>query len=227
MVFFKKDRDMMADFYSQILNNIISHDRWKIILNLFKQESLTLKFKSSEIGNSDWIEDIITNIGVNMELSDLLVDRIKYTNFAGEIFKYKSNIDLLLKTSFQIKKIEGDFALNKVEEFFIGHIHIIDPIEYLMPTGKQRFHGRLLPFEKDPGELQTPMAIDSENQNNFLLLLNELNNLKNNLKPKKFSVIKSKELYIEEQLEKLKGLLNKGLISQKQYDAKSNKILDL
>ena len=46
-------------------------------------------------------------------------------------------------------------------------------------------------------------------------------------KPKKTSAPKSKEVDVEKELEKLKGLLDKGLITQEQYDAKSNELLGL
>ena len=45
--------------------------------------------------------------------------------------------------------------------------------------------------------------------------------------PKKASVSKSEEVDVEKELEKLKGLLDKGLITQEQYDAKSNKLIGL
>ena len=45
--------------------------------------------------------------------------------------------------------------------------------------------------------------------------------------PKKDSTPKSDEVDIEKELEKLKGLLDKGLITQEQYDAKSNELLGL
>ena len=46
-------------------------------------------------------------------------------------------------------------------------------------------------------------------------------------KPKKASAPKSEEVDVEKELEKLKGLLDKGLITQEQYDAKSNELLGL
>ena len=46
-------------------------------------------------------------------------------------------------------------------------------------------------------------------------------------KPKKTSAPKSEEVDVEKELEKLKGLLDKGLITQEQYDAKSNELLGL
>ena len=46
-------------------------------------------------------------------------------------------------------------------------------------------------------------------------------------KPKKTSAPKSKEVDVEKELEKYKGLLDKGLITQEQYDAKSNELLGL
>ena len=46
-------------------------------------------------------------------------------------------------------------------------------------------------------------------------------------KPKKTSAPKSEEVNVEKELEKLKGLLDKGLITQEQYDAKSNELLGL
>jgi|TARA_Y100000031_G_scaffold138999_1_gene165382 hypothetical protein len=46
-------------------------------------------------------------------------------------------------------------------------------------------------------------------------------------KPKKTSAPKTEEVDIEKELEKLKGLLDKGLITQEQYDAKSNELLGL
>ena len=46
-------------------------------------------------------------------------------------------------------------------------------------------------------------------------------------KPKKSSAPKSEAIDVEKELEKLKGLLDKGLITQEQYDAKSNKLLGL
>jgi hypothetical protein len=46
-------------------------------------------------------------------------------------------------------------------------------------------------------------------------------------KPKKTSAPKTEEVDIEKELEKLKGLLDKGLIAQEQYDAKSNELLGL
>ena len=46
-------------------------------------------------------------------------------------------------------------------------------------------------------------------------------------KPKKTSAPKSEEVDVEKELEKLKALLDKGLIIQEQYDAKSNKLLGL
>ena len=46
-------------------------------------------------------------------------------------------------------------------------------------------------------------------------------------KPKKASAPKSEEVDVEKALEKLKGLLDKGLITQEQYDAKSNELLGL
>ena len=46
-------------------------------------------------------------------------------------------------------------------------------------------------------------------------------------KPKKTSAPKSEEVDVEKELEKLKALLDKGLITQEQYDAKSNELLGL
>ena len=46
-------------------------------------------------------------------------------------------------------------------------------------------------------------------------------------KPKKTSAPKSEEVDIEKELEKLKGLLDKGLITQEAYDAKMNQLLGL
>ena len=46
-------------------------------------------------------------------------------------------------------------------------------------------------------------------------------------KVKKASAPKSEKVDVEKELEKLKGLLDKGLITQEQYDAKSNKLLGL
>ena len=46
-------------------------------------------------------------------------------------------------------------------------------------------------------------------------------------KPKKASAPKSEEVDVEKALEKLKALLDKGLITQEQYDAKSNELLGL
>ena len=46
-------------------------------------------------------------------------------------------------------------------------------------------------------------------------------------KPKKTSTPKSEKVDVEKELEKLKGLLDKGLITQEQYDAKSNKLLGI
>ena len=46
-------------------------------------------------------------------------------------------------------------------------------------------------------------------------------------KPKKTSAPKTEEVDVEKELEKLKGLLDKGLITQEQYDAKSNELLGL
>ena len=46
-------------------------------------------------------------------------------------------------------------------------------------------------------------------------------------KPKKTSAPKSKEVDVEKELEKLKGLLDKGLITQEMYDAKAKELLGL
>ena len=46
-------------------------------------------------------------------------------------------------------------------------------------------------------------------------------------KPKKTSAPKSEEVDVEKELEKLKGLLDKGLITQEAYDAKMNQLLGL
>ena len=46
-------------------------------------------------------------------------------------------------------------------------------------------------------------------------------------KPVKTSAPKSEKVDVEKELEKLKGLLDKGLITQEQYDAKSNELLGL
>jgi hypothetical protein len=46
-------------------------------------------------------------------------------------------------------------------------------------------------------------------------------------KPEKASAPKSEAVDVEKELEKLKRLLNKGLITQEQYDAKSNELLGL
>ena len=54
-----------------------------------------------------------------------------------------------------------------------------------------------------------------------------LNPDKKKSKPKKGSAPKSKEVDVEKELEKYKGLLDKGLITQEQYDAKSNELLGL
>ena len=54
-----------------------------------------------------------------------------------------------------------------------------------------------------------------------------LNKEKKKSKPKKDSASKSKEVDVEKELEKYKGLLDKGLITQEQYDAKSNELLGL
>jgi len=45
--------------------------------------------------------------------------------------------------------------------------------------------------------------------------------------PKKASAPKSEEVDLEKELNKLKDLLNKGLITEEQYDAKSNELLGL
>ena len=44
-------------------------------------------------------------------------------------------------------------------------------------------------------------------------------------KPKKTSAPKSEEVDVEKELEKLKGLLDKGLITQEDYDAKKKELL--
>ena len=46
-------------------------------------------------------------------------------------------------------------------------------------------------------------------------------------KPKKASAPKSEEVDVEKELEKLKGLLDKGLITQEDYDAKKKELLGL
>ena len=46
-------------------------------------------------------------------------------------------------------------------------------------------------------------------------------------KPKKTSAPKSEKVDVEKELEKLKGLLDKGLIKQEAYDAKMNQLLGL
>jgi len=46
-------------------------------------------------------------------------------------------------------------------------------------------------------------------------------------KPKKASAPKSEEVDVEKELEKLKGLLDKGLITQEMYDAKAKELLGL
>ena len=46
-------------------------------------------------------------------------------------------------------------------------------------------------------------------------------------KPKKTSAPKSEEVDVEKELEKLKGLLDKGLIEQSDYDAKKKELLGL
>jgi len=46
-------------------------------------------------------------------------------------------------------------------------------------------------------------------------------------KPKKTSAAKSEEVDVEKELEKYKGLLDKGLITQEEYDAKRKQILGL
>ncbi len=45
--------------------------------------------------------------------------------------------------------------------------------------------------------------------------------------PKKSSAPKSEEVDVEKELEKLKSLLDKGLITQEAYDAKMNQLLGL
>ena len=45
--------------------------------------------------------------------------------------------------------------------------------------------------------------------------------------PKKASATKSEAVDVEKELEKLKGLLDKGLITQEAYDAKMNQLLGL
>jgi hypothetical protein len=238
MSFFKKDRDVFSERYSEILNTIISHDRWKVILKIIKKRNLLFEFKAANVsvdeyeiyakGNNKWIEGHIKDIGVTMQLSDSMEDIIKFVDFAGDVFRSKSNIDLLLKTSFEIKDIKGDFALSQVNEIFIGNTHIENPIEYLMPTGSMRFHGALLPFENDPGASSTPRVIDSENQDNFLLLLDELSQLgEKTSETKKASTSKSEESAIEKEIEKIKGYLKEGEIDKKLYDSRKNQLLDL
>ena len=46
-------------------------------------------------------------------------------------------------------------------------------------------------------------------------------------KPKKASAPKSETVDVEKELEKLKGLLDKGLITQEAYDAKMNQLLGI
>ena len=46
-------------------------------------------------------------------------------------------------------------------------------------------------------------------------------------KPKKTSASKSQEVDVEKELEKFKGLLDKGLITQEDYDAKKKELLGL
>ena len=46
-------------------------------------------------------------------------------------------------------------------------------------------------------------------------------------KPKKTSAPKTEEVDVEKELEKYKGLLDKGLITQEAYDAKMNQLLGL
>ena len=46
-------------------------------------------------------------------------------------------------------------------------------------------------------------------------------------KPKKSSAPKSEAVDVEKELEKLKGLLDKGLIEQEDYDAKKKELLGL
>jgi hypothetical protein len=54
-----------------------------------------------------------------------------------------------------------------------------------------------------------------------------LSEKENKPKSEKTSAPKSEEVDVEKELEKLKGLLDKGLITQEVYDAKMNQILGL
>jgi len=99
----------------------------------------------------------------------------------------------------------------------------IDETELDNELSKDELYGTKLEKVYDYDELE----IHFENAAKQVLAKQEQESQDEKEKPKKASPPKSEEVDIEKELEKLKGLLDKGLITQEQYDAKSNELLGL
>ena len=99
----------------------------------------------------------------------------------------------------------------------------IDETELENELPKDGLYGTELEKVYDYDELE----IHFENAAKQVLAKQEQESQEEKEKPKKASPPKSEEVDIEKELEKLKGLLDKGLITQEQYDAKSNELLGL
>jgi len=76
-------------------------------------------------------------------------------------------------------------------------------------------------------ELYNDGEISYAGNGRYFILTEENEKKEKTAKAKKTLAPKSEEVDIEKELEKLKGLLDKGLITQEQYDAKSNELLGL
>jgi len=99
----------------------------------------------------------------------------------------------------------------------------IDETELDNELPKDGLYGTELEKVYDYDELE----IHFENAAKQVLAKQEQESQDEKEKPKKASPPKSEEVDIEKELEKLKGLLDKGLITQEAYDAKMNQLLGL
>ena len=99
----------------------------------------------------------------------------------------------------------------------------IDETELENELPKDGLYGTELEKVYDYDELE----IHFENAAKQVLAKQEKESQDEKEKPKKASPPKSEEVDIEKELEKLKGLLDKGLITQEAYDAKMNQLLGL
>ena len=140
--------------------------------------------------------------------------------------KWKKRIETEWQEAIKLHSDKIEIAKKKKEKLENDIVDLLKEKAIKMPVSDINAllkYGDIDAIKKTCEEMYENGKIDFAGNGRYFILSEE----KKKPKPKKTSASKSEEVDVEKELEKYKGLLDKGLITQEQYDAKSNELLGL